>query len=53
MELEGIMLIEISQLEKDNCHMVSFIHGIQEILKEIIREGEENKWEKIREEDKP
>ena len=25
MELEGIMLSEISQLEKDNCHMISLI----------------------------
>ena len=28
MELEGIMLSEISQLEKDNHHMVSLIHKI-------------------------
>ena len=27
MELEGIMLSEISQAEKDNYHMVSFICG--------------------------
>ena len=28
MELEGIMLNEISQLEKDSYHMVSLICGI-------------------------
>ena len=28
MELKGIMLSEISQSEKDNHHMVSFIQGI-------------------------
>ena len=28
MKLEGIMLSEISQLEKDNYHMVSLICGI-------------------------
>ena len=28
MELEGIMLSEVSQLEKDNHYMVSFIWGI-------------------------
>ena len=28
MELEGIMLSEISQPEKNNHHMVSFIRGI-------------------------
>ena len=27
MELEGIMLSEVSQAEKDNYHMVSFIRG--------------------------
>ena len=28
MELDDIMLSEINQLEKDNHHMVSLIHGI-------------------------
>ena len=28
MDLEGIMLSEVNQLEKDNHHMVSLIHGI-------------------------
>ena len=28
MELEGIMLSEISQSEIDNCHMISLICGI-------------------------
>ena len=28
MELEGMMLSEVSQSEKDNHHMVSLIHGI-------------------------
>ena len=27
-ELETIMLIEISQLVKDKCHMISFISGL-------------------------
>ena len=30
MELEGIMLSEISQSEKDKKHMISFICGIEE-----------------------
>ena len=45
MELEGIMLSEGSQLEKDNGHMVSFIWGIYEIVKEIKGERRENEWE--------
>ena len=28
MDLEGIMLSEISQREKDKYHMISFIYGI-------------------------
>ena len=28
MELEGIMLSEVSQAEKDNYHMISLIRGI-------------------------
>ena len=28
MELEGVMLSEISQSEKDKCHMISLIGGI-------------------------
>ena len=28
MDLEGIMLSEISQSEKDKCHMISLICGI-------------------------
>ena len=28
MDLAGIMLSEISQTEKDKCHMISFISGI-------------------------
>ena len=27
-DLEGIMLSEISQMEKDKCHMISFEYGI-------------------------
>ena len=40
MELEGIMLSKISQLEKDN-HMISLICGIQETKQRIIGEGRE------------
>ena len=53
MELEDIMLSEISQSEKDNHHMVSLICGIEEIVKGIIRERRGTEWGKIREEDKP
>ena len=49
MELEGIMLIEISN--QDN-HMVSLLCEIQEIVKGAVRKGE-TEWGKIREEDKP
>ena len=42
MELEGIMLSEISQLEKDKHYMFSFIWGIQIILKGNRREGRRN-----------
>ena len=42
MELEGIMLSEINQSEKDNFHMVSLIREIQEIVKGIIRERNGN-----------
>ena len=30
MELEGIMLSEISQVEKDKCQMISLICGVSE-----------------------
>ena len=52
MELEGIMLSKVSQLEKDNYHMVSFTCRIYGIVKGILREGGETEWVKIREEDK-
>lgn len=29
MELEGVMLHEVSQTEKDNYHVISFIRGIK------------------------
>ena len=35
-ELEGIMLSEVSQSEKDNHYIISHIQGIQEIVKGII-----------------
>ena len=46
MELKGIMLSKISQLEKDNHHMVSLICGISEIVKGTIRERRETGWGK-------
>ena len=45
MELEGIMLSEISQSEKDKHYMFSFIWGIQIIVKGNRREGRRNVWE--------
>ena len=42
MKLEGIMLSEISQPEKDNYHMVSLICRIEETAQRIIEEGREN-----------
>ena len=41
MELEGIMLSEISQSEKDNYHIISLICQIKETRQRII--GEERK----------
>ena len=46
-ELEGITLNEISQLEKDHYYMVSLICGIQEIVKETIREVGKVSGEKL------
>ena len=40
MELEGIMLSEISQLEKDKHYMVSFIWGIYKLVKGNKGKGE-------------
>ena len=45
MELEGIMLSEISQSEKDKQCMFSFIWGIQIIVKGNRGEGRRNVWE--------
>ena len=42
MELDGIMLSEISQSEKENDHMVSLLQGIYKIVKGIIGERREN-----------
>jgi len=36
MELEGIMLSEITQSEKDSCHLISLIRGIYETKHRII-----------------
>ena len=41
MGLEGVMLSEVSQSEKDDHHMVSLIRGIEEIEKGIIGKGGE------------
>ena len=45
MELEGIMLSEITQSEKDKHYMVSFIWGIQKIVKGNKGKRRENEWE--------
>ena len=42
MDLEGIMLSEISQLEKDKHYMVSFIWAIQKLVKGNKEERREN-----------
>ena len=42
MELEEIMLSEISQAEKDNYHMVSLICGTQGMAWRTLGEGREN-----------
>ena len=41
------MFSEVSQLEKDNHHMVSLICGLYKIVKEIIRERRKTEWEKL------
>ena len=41
MELEAIMLSEISQSEKDKNHMTSLIWGLQETKQMNIREGKQ------------
>ena len=43
-ELEGIMLCEVSQSEKDKYYMFSLIWGIYKIMKGIKRERRENEW---------
>ena len=53
MELEGIMLSEISQAEKYNYHMVSLTCGTQGIAQRTIGEGMEIWREEIREGDEP
>ena len=45
MELEGIMLSEVGQSEKDKHCMFSFIWGIYIIVKGNIGEGRRNVWE--------
>ena len=42
MELEGIMLSEISLSEQNNYHMVSLVCGIQGIVQRTTEEGREN-----------
>ena len=41
MHLEGIMFSEISQMEKDNYCMFSFIYGIQKIKQMSITKQED------------
>ena len=45
MDLEGIMLSEMSQSEKDKHYMVSFIWGTKKIVKGNKGERRENGWE--------
>ena len=45
MELEAIMLSEVSQSEKDKQCMFSFLWGIEIIVKGNIREWRRNVWE--------
>ena len=45
MEVEGIMLSDVSQSEKDKHCMFSFIWGIWIIVKGNIRDGRRNVWE--------
>ena len=49
MDLEGIMLSEISQTEKDKYYMISNIHGILKIQKtsEYIRKEASLQKQKI------
>lgn len=42
MELEGFMLSETSQSEKDNDHMVALTGRIEEPAQRIIKERQEN-----------
>ena len=50
MDLEGIMLSEISQMQKDKFHMVSFLCGMKQTNKEANRQ---TKKAKISEQTKP
>ena len=43
MELEGIMLCEISQSEKDNYHALTHVRNSER----DYRERRENEWEKL------
>ena len=45
LELEGIMPSEVSQSEKDKHCLVSFIWGIQKIVKGNKGERRQNEWE--------
>ena len=54
MELEGIILREISQSGKDKYHLISLICGILETKQMNIGEGrEKTEWEVVREGGKP
>ena len=47
MELEGVMLSEVSQSEKDNHHMVSFIQGNIRNSERDYRRRRGAEWEKL------
>ena len=51
MELEGVMLSEISQSEKDNYHMISLMWNLRNSERNHKGRGE-TEWRKIREEDR-
>ena len=48
-ELEGIMLSEISQSEKDKYHMISLIRGIYKTKQVNIQKGKKNRAKTYRE----
>ena len=44
MDLEGVMLCDVSSPEKEKCHMISLIHGIYEQMNKGRRDTKKKKW---------